>query len=150
MLDKVILTHNEKAAVDLDELMRLHDAATPGPWKSHPMGTNSSFHCRISKYYAETEMVKNTAFIMHANCLSSYADAEYICAACNAVPELVSRIRELEAKIKSRDAQKLAELCNECAVGTLCPYIGPCPFGDKKCGDVGAEDWLKWMEEEKR
>lgn len=44
---------------------------------------------------------------------------------------------------------KTTEGCQD-EVDVLCSYIGPCPFGDKKCGDVGAEDWLKWMEEEKR
>ena len=85
--------------LDLEKLMKLHDAATPGPWKSHPMGTNETFHLRISKYYPETEWVKNTAFVFHKSCISSYADAEYICAACNAVPELVSRIKHLEAQL---------------------------------------------------
>lgn len=30
-------------------------------------------------------------------------NAAYICAACNAVPELVARIRELEAQIQKGD-----------------------------------------------
>ena len=66
-----------------------------------------------------------------------------------AVPELVARIRKLESEIKRRDAQRWADLCNDCESDGSCPYLVTCPFDEKKCGDVRPADWLKWMEEKK-
>ena len=75
--------------IDLEELERLAKAATPGPW----------------------EMVDARAFLDDedfeirngGHCIgygTSGKDAAYIVAACNAVPELIARVRELEAELE--------------------------------------------------
>ena len=78
--------------IDLDELMRLRDEATPGPWKveevSHVINDTVWF----------SEIIKTGDDEKIVNQGAGKADAAYICAACNAVPELVTRIRELEAQ----------------------------------------------------
>lgn len=123
--------------IDLDELMRLHAAATPGPWKVATW--YGGYHTIRPKKEPEKSLGQ----------IERKADAAYIVAACNAVPELVARIRKLESEIKRRDAQSWADLCNECESDGSCPYLVTCPFDEKKCGDVRPADWLKWMEEKK-
>ena len=118
--------------IDLDELMRLRVAATPGPWKAEK---NHTAYDSWGDSVCYTQQCHN-----HDNNLA------YITAACNAVPELVARIRELEAEIKRRDAQKWADLCNECESDGSCHYVGTCPFEGRKCGDIRTEDWIKWLE----
>lgn len=89
-----------------DELMRLRTAATPGPWECHDRGTNGTYHAALSYYYKDTDPqrgymeMQDVAYIDLAGerCYGMWNNAAYICAACNAVPELVARIRELEAK----------------------------------------------------
>lgn len=76
--------------IDLDELMRLHEAATPGPWEvtdkgSHLYVTDSNPNREIAKIGRKPKAYVENAF--------------YIVAACNAVPEMVARIRELEAQV---------------------------------------------------
>ena len=121
--------------IDLDKLMRLHAAATPGPWKVEKNHT---------AYDSWGDSVCYTQ-----QCHNLDNNLAYIVAACNAIPELVARIRELEAEIKRRDAYKAAEICNACTDDRFCPYIGPCPFGNKKRGDITPEDWIKRLEEKK-
>ena len=119
--------------IDIDELMRLREAATPGPWEH-----------KIDDAFTTIHTIEPS--------VASYvspADAAYIVTACNSVPELLARIRELEEEIKLRDAQRWADLCNEFDSGGPCPYFGGCPFYGKKCGDIRPEDWIKWLEEKK-
>lgn len=84
--------------IDLDELMRLREAATPGPWKA-----------KIGDFEYEDGYGTVTAPYVEADgktiCVptdrgpdddNDESDAAYIVSACNAVPELVARIRELE------------------------------------------------------
>lgn len=74
--------------IDLNELERLHKAATPGPWK----------HRTISK---------TATVILAADiplCATKYSvnkdhDAAYIVAACNSLPELIVENRALRADI---------------------------------------------------
>lgn len=120
--------------IDLDELMRLHAAATPGPWKVATW--YGGYHTIRPKKEPEKSLGQ----------IERKADAVYICAACNAVPELVARIRELESEIKRRDAQRWAALCNDCESDGSCHYVGTCPFEGEKCGDIRTEDWIKWLE----
>ena len=68
--------------LDLDELMSLHAAATPGPWEHKIDDAFTTIH---------TIEPSVASYVSPAN-------AAYICGACNAVPELVARIRELEAQ----------------------------------------------------
>lgn len=72
--------------VNLDELMRLHDAAKPGPWEAEK---NHTAYASWGDSVCYTQQCHN-----HDNNLA------YIVAACNAVPELVARIRELEAQLR--------------------------------------------------
>lgn len=91
--------------VNLYELMRLHDAATPGPW-----GPNIDGHISSAKgMVCHKVHVYNTPDGREYD-LPYKDDAAYICAACGAVPELVKRVRELEdaAKFEARVAKKLS------------------------------------------
>lgn len=119
-------------AIDIDELMRLRYAATPGPWKAEK---NHTAYDSWGESVCYTQQCHN-----HDNNLA------YITAACNAVPELVARIRKLESEIKRRDAQRWAALCNDCESDGSCHYVGTCPFEGEKCGDIRTEDWIKWLE----
>lgn len=93
--------------IDLDELMRLHEAATPGPWKSC---TDEVYVCGELSYYDYVGNAEGKEVVSRITSVSE-ADAAYICAACNAVPELVARIRELEdaAGFEARVAKKLSD-----------------------------------------
>lgn len=68
--------------IDLDELMKLREAATPGPWEH-----------KIDDAFDDPSIHDITPYV--ASCVKP-DNAAYIVAACNAVPELVARIRELE------------------------------------------------------
>lgn len=72
--------------VNLDELMRLRKAATPGPWHIEDYTVVCNAHGRaVADTYLESFTEKRNE-----------ANADYIVAACNVVPYLVSRIRDLE------------------------------------------------------
>lgn len=92
--------------IDLDELMRLREAATPGPWKTM-CHTTCYGDCVEAVGDVDGDMIVNTA----ETALDEHANAAYIVAACNAVPELVARIRELEdaAGFEARVAKKLSD-----------------------------------------
>ena len=98
---------------DLDELMQLHDAATPGPWWSNyqpddnmiegelcqwVMGLSDD-ECPFLDAVEKTCGIPATEGFFCPKVVSiSEEDLDYIVAACNAVPELVQRIRELESQ----------------------------------------------------
>lgn len=71
--------------IDLDELMRLHEAATPGPWE-----------VKIGDFESEDGYGTVTA--------------PYVEAACNAVPELVARIRGLESQLCAQNFKQVSAL----------------------------------------
>lgn len=79
--------------IDLDELMRLHAAATPGPWKI------GAWNGIVAESPRGVEWDKALFSVALNAEKTAKADAAYICAACNAVPELVARIRELETEL---------------------------------------------------
>lgn len=83
---------------DIDELMRLHAAATPGPWKV------ATWYGGYHTIRPKKEPEKSLGQIERKD------DAAYICAACNAVPELVARIRELEAQVCATNATQVFAL----------------------------------------
>ena len=94
--------------IDLEELERLSKAATPGPWqihKDHPAnfvmesGSNPVRH--ISIPVGNREWMCDLELSWNQNC----SNAAYITAACNSVPELIQRIRELEIKILNIEAE---------------------------------------------
>ena len=78
----------------IDKLMELHDKATEGPWEHE-----------IDDYFTTIHAIEPA--------VASYvspADAAYIVAACNSIPDLIHRIRELENEVDSlRDALEESE-----------------------------------------
>ena len=72
----------------LDELERLREAATPGPWKHNiePRRDSMGFIWPFSSIESEDANVTDSI---------TRADAAYIVAACNAVPKLVEMIKYL-------------------------------------------------------
>jgi hypothetical protein len=72
-------------ALDLDALQRLCDAATPGPWDGGSAiveNCDGLTVCEFSDPAAD----------------ASERDADFICAARDALPKLIARVRELEAR----------------------------------------------------
>ena len=81
----------------LDELMKLRAAATPGPWKHKIVSKRDGmgFIWPFSSIESEDpKAIENEEASVTDSIIS--ADAAYIVAACNAIPELVTRIKELE------------------------------------------------------
>lgn len=130
--------------INLEELMRLHAAASSGKWKISLVPDPEFPGVQIYRLYTGRRFLGEIDTHFPGD-----PEAHYIVAACNAMPELVARIRELDSEIKRRDAQRWADLCNEFDSGGPCPYFGGCPFYGKKCGDIRPEDWIKWLEEKK-
>ena len=80
--------------IDLEKLEELAKAATPSPWEDVGAGrirTSSKGH----EFVADCAP---TIIYGYKKLLKYKANAAYILAACNAVPELIARIRELEKK----------------------------------------------------
>ena len=100
-------------ALDLEKLERLAAQATPGPWEmvdARAFLDDEDFEIRNGQH-----------------CIgygTSEADSAYIVAACNAVPELVARVRELEV-VEESLARNLADtaFCPLCLIKD-CPQYG--------------------------
>lgn len=78
------------AELDYDELQRLADAATPGEWVASPGGY----------VYREEPEIHDRFDVLDTNIATAHesaADAEFIAASRSAVPNLLDRVRELEA-----------------------------------------------------
>lgn len=90
--------------IDLDELMRLHAAATPGPWKI------GAWNGIVAESPRGVEWDKALFSVALNAEKTAKADAAYICKACNAVPELVQRIRELEAQLSKQSFKQVSAL----------------------------------------
>lgn len=107
--------------IDLDELMRLREAATPGPWrhkiasKRDGMGSIWPFSSIKSE---DVRAIQEEEEIITSSITS--ANAAYIVAACNATPELVRRIKELE-RINEFFVEYL--IANDGCPFTRCRYI---------------------------
>lgn len=113
--------------VDLEKLERLAAQATPGPWIHEP-GENFFDHdCHFFGY--ECQMVKSD--IAYVCEFVTEANAAYIVAACNAVPELIARVRELE-----RQNEALAFWLAQFLPHAECPIFENCPLSHKKNVDV--------------
>lgn len=80
------------AELDYDELQRLADAATPGPW---------SWHSRQTVDGDSWAVFGTSDRALAGNRDGWTPDAEFIAASRSAVPALLARVRELEAE---RDA----------------------------------------------
>ena len=72
----------------LDELERLREAATPGPWKHNiePRRDGMGFIWPFSSIESEDANVTDSI---------TRADAAYIVAACNAVPMLIEMVQDM-------------------------------------------------------
>ncbi|MEV8339230.1 hypothetical protein [Leucobacter sp. NPDC077196] len=84
------------AELDYDELQRLADAATEGPWKwTHEPGDDEGALRSSSeeRYVLCANGLHTEGFIA-----VGVADAEFIAAARSAVPALLDRVRELESQ----------------------------------------------------
>jgi hypothetical protein len=116
--------------IDLEELERLAKAATPGPWVVAHLCTNANF---VFAQAPDCDMV------FHAR----EADVQYITAACNAVPELIARVRELE-----RQRLKLADLaiynngCFDCPLEDVCLYKEELTRDSEVCSKL----LIEWVE----
>lgn len=96
--------------IDLDELMKLSEAATPGPWKTDLGNFDSDGYSMVIRPYIEAD--GKITFVSNDDTDYGYDehDAAYICAACNAVPELVARIRELEEQLSAQNFKQVSAL----------------------------------------
>ena len=76
----------------LDELERLREAATPGPWKHNiePCRDGMGFIWPFSSIESEDANVTDSI---------TRADAAYIVAACNAVPRLIEMVQDMSSVI---------------------------------------------------
>ena len=99
--------------IDLEELEKLAKDATPGPWRidaennpAHFIMTNEDIP--MHRLIAISESPIATCDLSR-RWTESCANAAYIVAACNAVPELIARIRELEER-----AQKAEDRLGDC------------------------------------
>ena len=74
--------------IDLDELMRLHDAATTGPWevKSGEFEDDEGYGTVTAPYVEADGKTICVPFNRGPDDENDEADASYICAACNSVP----------------------------------------------------------------
>lgn len=84
----------------LDELERLREAATPGPWKHNiePRRDGMGFIWPFSSIESEdTKAIEDE----EENVTDSItrADAAYIVAACNAVPRLIEMVQDMSSVI---------------------------------------------------
>ena len=84
--------------IDLDELMRLREAATPGPWKVNigDFESEDGYGTVTAPYVEADGKTICVPFDRDPEDENDENDAAYIVAACNSVPELVARIRDLE------------------------------------------------------
>ena len=106
--------------IDLDELERLAKAATSGPWEV--------VDARVFLDDEDLEIRNGQHCIGFG---SGEANAAYIVAACNAVPELIARVRELE-----RQREALAFLLAQFLPHAECPLFDDCSLSHKKNVDV--------------
>lgn len=90
--------------IDLNELELLAKAATAGPWDVSTK--NLTMYDPFGDSVAYTEQTHNQEANLH-----------YIVAACNAVPELIKRVRELE-----RQRDWLAAFIDDYFPCDFCPY----------------------------
>ena len=125
--------------IDIDELERLVKAATPGPWFVTCNCTGKTFYTiKIDRVYiGETLGVYN-----------GEANAAYLVAACNAVPELIAETRALQERVQELERQRwhiasyleTVQMCEECPAYNDCPSTGM--LGAGACVD----EIIKWGE----
>lgn len=128
---------------NIDELMKLRDAATPGPWR-HKIASKrdgmgfiwpfSSIESEDPKAIQEEEETITSSI--------TSADAAYIVEVCNAAPEMVRRIKELE-KINEFFVEYL--IANDGCPFTRCRYmIQESEYDDWDCPSSNPKEcWIE-------
>ena len=98
--------------VNLDELMRLREAATPGPWsvKIGDFEAEDGYGTVSASYVEADGKTICVPFDRGPDDENDEDDTAYIVAACNAVPELVARIRALEAQLNMANLKQVSAL----------------------------------------
>ena len=79
--------------IDLEKLERLAKAATPGPWTNIGIGTIR--RKRPDEFIAECLPMLTRSVEKLRRCMNN---ADYIVAACNAVPELIAELKAARAE----------------------------------------------------
>ena len=123
------------AELDYDELQRLADAATPGPWFQ---GRGNQRFEKPREVYSKREPEEEDSHDI-ATFVWSDEDAEFIVASRSAIPALLDRVRELEAerdaalstiaKVEALHQETACEvdccgaqpMCSECGVQGIWP-----------------------------
>jgi hypothetical protein len=128
----------------LDELERICQAATPGPWRvdedgdvraggAAPFGL-----CRLAALYAPCPVEAHP-------CGSNEVDEEFIAAARHALPKLIAKVRELQARLGNAEAlreyaDKRDAILNERMASRVCAGCNTKRTGTHCC-DCRAELW---------
>ena len=88
-------------SVDIEKLERLSKQATPGPWKDKSFKRNYDWGviCSGGKRIAQCTSADVTDERKRVTFEEKLANAAYIAAACNAVPELIAEIRNLQKEV---------------------------------------------------
>lgn len=132
-------------SVDIEKLEELTKAITPLPWRHIDKGHFYVTDANPNREIAKIGMVPR-----------AYAkNAEYIAAACNAVPELIERERKLKEKLEKRTNQllllvdKYADIisCKYCPLYNECTADEQIDADPIICG-VNITEWLEKAIEE--
>lgn len=109
--------------IDLEKLERLAKAATPGPWDN--VGAATIRRKRPDEFIAEcTPIVIRSVKKLH-QCMNN---ADYIVAACNAVPELIAENRKFQECMRELERQNDFFL-KALKENFMCPY-SRCKYDD--------------------
>lgn len=116
--------------LDLDELMRKHAAATPGPW-SVKIGDFESEdgYGTVTAPYVDADGKTICVPFDRDEYENDENDAAYICSACNAVPELVARIRALEAQLYEAVGCIISNESQTMIDCRICFFLSHCEYG---------------------
>lgn len=125
----------------LDRLERLAKAATQGPWKNEPDENFFDHDCQIVR--------SDTAFVCE---FVTEANAAYIVAACNSLPDLIAENRALQERAQMRqelveqyeqDIAKLRQKVRELERQTV---ILASHLSKYVMHTMSTKEWLEWSE----
>jgi len=98
-----LLGTTEASALDLDELQRLCDAATPGPWEIDDEGDLRAVCAGYDESRGLMQLVRLYAPVALATERPEWEshppDVAFVSAARDALPKLIARVRELQARV---------------------------------------------------
>jgi hypothetical protein len=117
-------------SVQLEELERLAKAATPGPWKDKSFKRNYDWGviCSGGKRIAQCTSADVTDERKRVTFEEKLANAAYIAAACNAVPELIAENRKFQECTRELSKQNDFFL-KALKENFMCPY-SRCKYDD--------------------